>query len=48
MQKERRWLNSVVKEAAKTKIDMPWTRGTTRAAMIAKRNLQIKGSQARA
>lgn len=48
MQKERRWLNSVVKEAAKTKIDMPWARGARRAALIAKRDSETKTSQARA
>ena len=48
MQKERRWLNSVVKEAAKTKIDMPWKRGPRRAAFVAKREFQGKDNQARA
>lgn len=38
MRKERRWMTSVIKEAAKSKIDMPWARGATRQAMIAKRN----------
>lgn len=37
MRKERRWMTSVIKEAAKAKIDMPWARGEQRAAMIAKR-----------
>ncbi len=38
MRTERRWMTSVVKEAAKAKIDMPWTRGARRVAFIAKRN----------
>ena len=38
MRKDRRWMTSVVKEAAKTQIVMPWTRGQRRAKWIAKRN----------
>ncbi|MDJ0824512.1 MAG: hypothetical protein QNJ16_03300 [Rhodobacter sp.] len=37
MAKNRRWVTSVTKEAAKLKIEMPWTRGTRREAWIAKR-----------
>ena len=40
MQLKRRWLTSVVKEAAKAKIDMPWTRGPSRAANIEQRKAQ--------
>lgn len=38
MRKERRWMTSVIKEAAKSKLDMPWARGQRREAFIAKRN----------
>lgn len=37
MRKDRRWMTSVVKEAAKTKLEMPWMRGPRRDAFIAKR-----------
>lgn len=37
MRKDRRWMTSVVKEAAKTQIVMPWARGERRAKWIAKR-----------
>ena len=40
MQTKRRWLSSVVKEAAKAKIDMPWARGPRRDAALAKRKSQ--------
>lgn len=48
MRKERRWMTSVVREAAKTKLDMPWTRGTRRDAFIAKRARQSAQRTARA
>ena len=38
MRKERRWMTSVIKEAAKSKLEMPWTRGQRRDAFIAKRS----------
>lgn len=38
MTKQRRWMTSVQKEAARIKLDMPWTRGARRAAFIAKRS----------
>ncbi len=38
MRKERRWMTSVIKEAAKSKLEMPWARGPRREAFIAKRN----------
>ena len=38
MRTETRWMTSVVKEAAKAKVEMPWTRGARRMAFIAKRN----------
>ena len=37
MRKERRWMTSVIKEAAKSKLEMPWARGPRREAFIAKR-----------
>ena len=48
MRKERRWMSSVVKEAAKTKLEMPWTRGPRREAFIAKRASQLAPRAARA
>ena len=38
MRKERRWMTSVIKEAAKSKLEMPWTRGPRREAFVAKRS----------
>lgn len=40
MTKDRRWMTSVVKEAAKAKIAMPWARGPHRDAMIARRKTE--------
>lgn len=37
MRKERRWIKSVLKEAARTEVAMPWARGARRTAFIAKR-----------
>jgi len=48
MRKERRWMSSVVKEAAKTKLEMPWTRGARRQAFVAKRTAQPSANSARA
>lgn len=36
MKTQRRWLNNIVKEAARTKVDMPWKRDTRRAALMQK------------
>lgn len=50
--KDRRWMTSVLKEAAKAKIDMPWARGPRREAFIAKRAVKpvatAEGRSARA
>lgn len=35
--KTRRWMTSVIAEAAKCDTQMPWARGEARAAMIARR-----------
>ncbi len=48
MRKERRWMTSVLKEAAKSKIDMPWARGPRREAFIAKRAVHTLPRAARA
>jgi len=48
MRKERRWMSSVLKEAAKTKLDMPWARGPRREAFIAKRQSDAPPRAARA
>lgn len=48
MRKERRWMSSVVKEAAKTKLEMPWARGPRRDAFIAKRATETAEKSARA
>lgn len=44
MNNDRRWITSVTKEAARTKIEMPWARGERRAARIARRDaMQAEG-----
>lgn len=48
MRKERRWMTSVLKEAAKSKIEMPWARGARRQEMIAKREGQACSRGAKA
>ena len=35
--KTRRWMTSVIAEAAKSEVQMPWARGERRAEMIARR-----------
>ncbi|SFK02504.1 hypothetical protein [Celeribacter neptunius] len=35
--KTRRWMKSMIAEAKKTELDMPWARGARRAAFIAKK-----------
>ena len=37
MKTQRRWMTSVLTEAAACKVRMPWERGLRRAAMIARR-----------
>lgn len=37
MKTNTRFIKSITKTAADTQVVMPWTRGTRRAAMIAKR-----------
>lgn len=37
MKKQTRMIKSIIDEAAKTDVVMPWTRGTRRAEWIAKR-----------
>ncbi|MBW6418431.1 hypothetical protein [Celeribacter sp. PS-C1] len=34
--KNRRWMASMIAEAKKTEVEMPWARGARRAALIAK------------
>ncbi len=48
MSKERRWMTSAVKEAARTNIEMPWARGNRRKAFIAKRTAVAAPRAARA
>jgi len=48
MRKERRWMTSVLKEAAKSKIDMPWARGARRQEMITKRDGQDRSNDSKA
>lgn len=48
MRKERRWMTSVLREAAKTKLEMPWTRGPRRDAFVAKRASQVPPRAAQA
>ena len=43
MKNKRRWINSVIREAAKTDLQMPWSRGARRddwKARAAERALQ--------
>lgn len=37
MKTQKRWIASVTKEAAKNTVSMPWERGASREAMIARR-----------
>ncbi|WP_166416711.1 hypothetical protein [Cochlodiniinecator piscidefendens] len=41
MQKNKRWMKSVLKEAASNEIAMPWARGKRRTAMIERRNAPV-------
>ncbi len=36
--KNRRWMQSMIKEAKKTEVEMPWARGARRTAFIAKKS----------
>ncbi|WP_205520461.1 hypothetical protein [Tropicibacter sp. Alg240-R139] len=38
MKTKARFLNSIIDTANKCDVQMPWSRGTRRAAMIARRN----------
>ena len=38
MTKRRRWIESAIREAAKTTTPMPWERGARRTAWIVKRD----------
>jgi hypothetical protein len=40
MKKQTRMIKSIVEEAAKVDVVMPWTRGARRTAWIAKRSAQ--------
>ena len=40
MKKQTRMIKSIIEEAAKTDVVMPWARGARRAKWIAKRNSQ--------
>ena len=46
--KTRRWMASMIAEAKKTDVQMPWTRGATRAAFIAKKSAQAASSKSAA
>lgn len=35
---KKRWMESVLKASAETKVTLPWARGANRAQMIARRN----------
>lgn len=45
MKQHPRWMTSVLKEAAKAKIVMPWSRGAPRAATLAKRTEASAGAR---
>ncbi|MCR8726262.1 hypothetical protein [Frigidibacter sp. ROC022] len=38
---KKRWMESVLKASAETKVTMPWARGTNRLHMIARRNKEL-------
>jgi hypothetical protein len=37
---QKRWMKSVIRAAAECKTAMPWERGATRKAMIARRHME--------
>lgn len=46
MKKQTRMIKSIIEEAAKTDVVMPWARGARRAEWIAKRTNQATGQNA--
>lgn len=46
--KNRRWMTSMISEAKKTEVEMPWSRGARRAAFIAKKSAPAAKFQLRA
>lgn len=46
--KNRRWMASMIAEAKKTEVEMPWARGARRAALIAKTSGPVAKSHLRA
>ena len=41
MRKDKRWMTSILKEAAKPQAPMPWERGARRTAMIERRKVVV-------
>jgi len=48
MRKDKRWMTSILKEAAKPQPPMPWERGARRAAMIDRRKTVVTAKVASA
>jgi hypothetical protein len=48
MKTQKRWMASMISEAANTKTRMPWERGLRREAFIARRNEAAKPEPKRA
>lgn len=48
MKKERRWMTSVLKEAARTKVELPWARGARRQTFIEQRKIGTSARSAQA
>ncbi|WP_321364563.1 hypothetical protein [uncultured Celeribacter sp.] len=46
--KNRRWMTSMISEAKKTEVEMPWSRGARRNAFIAKKSAPAVKIQLRA
>ena len=46
MKTEKAWIKSTIREAAKVKTKLPWERGATRAAFIAKRKAPMAAKRA--
>jgi hypothetical protein len=42
----KRWMDEMIKAAKTEKVDLPWTRGARRAAMMARRTIPEKTSAA--
>jgi len=48
MKTEKTWIKNTIQEAAKVTNKMPWERGATRTAFIARREAQMSAKRATA